>query len=50
MRDPSRFPAVLSGVMVGTMVLFASGGVLAYLAYGSKIQVRAGDLPLSKRR
>ncbi|BGP26993.1 hypothetical protein JCM10295v2_005955 [Rhodotorula toruloides] len=38
MRDPSRFPAVLSGVMVGTMVLFASGGVLAYLAYGSKIQ------------
>lgn len=40
MRDPSRFPAVLSGVMVGTMVLFASGGVLAYMAYGSKIQVR----------
>ncbi|BGP34671.1 hypothetical protein JCM10296v2_006493 [Rhodotorula toruloides] len=38
MRDPSRFPAVLSGVMVGTMVLFASGGVLAYLAYGSQIQ------------
>ncbi|BGP50944.1 hypothetical protein JCM10450v2_006870 [Rhodotorula kratochvilovae] len=38
MREPHKFPRVLSGVMVGSMVLFASGGVLAYLAYGSDIQ------------
>ncbi|KAK4049224.1 hypothetical protein OIO90_005513 [Microbotryomycetes sp. JL221] len=38
MAEPHRFPKVLSGVMVGVMVLFAGGGALAYSAYGSKIQ------------
>ncbi|GAA5847181.1 hypothetical protein JCM9279_006126 [Rhodotorula babjevae] len=38
MREPQKFTRVLSGVMVGSMVLFASGGLLAYLAYGSDIQ------------
>lgn len=46
MREPQKFTRVLSGVMVGSMVLFASGGLLAYLAYGSDIQVR-GLLSLS---
>lgn len=41
MREPEKFTRVLSGVMVGSMTLFASGGLLAYLAYGSDIQVRA---------
>ncbi|KDE04597.1 hypothetical protein MVLG_04977 [Microbotryum lychnidis-dioicae p1A1 Lamole] len=38
MKDPHRFPAVLTGVMIGVMVLFAGGGLLAYAAYGSTIQ------------
>lgn len=42
MKEPHRFPRVLTGVMVGVMVLFAGGGALAYAAYGSKIQVSAG--------
>ena len=52
MREPQKFTRVLSGVMVGSMVLFASGGLLAYLAYGSDIQVRASlslSLSLSLR-
>lgn len=40
MREPQKFPRVLTGVMVGTMLLFAGGGALGYLTYGSKIQVR----------
>lgn len=39
MKDPHKFPRVLTGVMVGAMILFAGGGVLAYAAYGSAIQV-----------
>ncbi|KAM0791921.1 hypothetical protein ACM66B_004175 [Microbotryomycetes sp. NB124-2] len=38
MAEPHRFPRVLTGVMIGVMVLFAGGGALAYSAYGSKIQ------------
>ncbi|KWU43886.1 hypothetical protein RHOSPDRAFT_18832 [Rhodotorula sp. JG-1b] len=38
MREPQKFPRVLTGVMVGTMLLFAGGGALGYLTYGSKIQ------------
>lgn len=38
MKEPRKFPAVLSGVMIGVMVLFAGGGALAYAAYGSAIQ------------
>lgn len=39
MKDPHQFPRVLTGVMLGVMVLFAGAGVLAYAAYGSAIQV-----------
>ncbi|KAL8280932.1 hypothetical protein RQP46_006611 [Phenoliferia psychrophenolica] len=38
MKDPHQFPRVLTGVMVGVMILFAGAGVLAYAAYGSAIQ------------
>ncbi|GJN93680.1 hypothetical protein Rhopal_006737-T1 [Rhodotorula paludigena] len=38
MKEPKKFPRVLTGVMVGTMLLFAGGGLLAYLAYGSDVQ------------
>ncbi|GAA5872046.1 hypothetical protein JCM3774_006591 [Rhodotorula dairenensis] len=38
MREPQKFPRVLTGVMIGTMLLFAGGGALGYLTYGSKIQ------------
>lgn len=38
MKEPEKFPRVLTGVMVGTMLLFAGGGLLAYLAYGSDVQ------------
>ncbi|GAA5903401.1 amino acid transporter [Sporobolomyces salmoneus] len=38
MKDPHKFPKVLSGVMVGIMFLFAGAGVLSYLAYGKDIQ------------
>ncbi|GAA5989024.1 hypothetical protein JCM10908_006275 [Rhodotorula pacifica] len=38
MREPHKFPRVLTGVMIGTMLLFAGGGALGYLTYGSKIQ------------
>jgi len=46
MREPERFPAVLTSVMLGTMVLFSSAGVLGYAAFGSKIQtVVIANLP-----
>lgn len=38
MKEPEKFPAALSGVMVGVMILFASAGGLSYAAFGSKIQ------------
>ncbi|GAA5953231.1 hypothetical protein JCM3765_007448 [Sporobolomyces pararoseus] len=38
MKDPHKFPKVLSGVMVGIMVLFSSAGILSYLTYGKDIQ------------
>ena len=38
MADPHKFPKVLTGVMVGVMVLFAGAGALAYAAFGSSIQ------------
>ncbi|GAA5876473.1 hypothetical protein JCM1840_005549 [Sporobolomyces johnsonii] len=38
MKDPHKFPKVLTGVMVGVMILFAGAGVLAYLTYGKDIQ------------
>jgi solute carrier family 36 (proton-coupled amino acid transporter) len=36
MKDPSKFPRVLGGVMVIITVVFISMGALSYAAYGSK--------------
>lgn len=38
MREPHKFPKVLSGVMVIVAILFSSFGVMGYMAYGSDIQ------------
>ncbi|KAF8519583.1 transmembrane amino acid transporter protein-domain-containing protein [Gautieria morchelliformis] len=38
MREPHKFPRVLTGVMIFLTVLFAGAGVLAYTAYGSNVQ------------
>ncbi|KAJ7592845.1 vacuolar amino acid transporter 4 [Mycena floridula] len=38
MREPRKFPAVLTGVMFGLTVLFGGAGALAYLTFGSEIQ------------
>ncbi|GAA5821549.1 hypothetical protein JCM11251_000903 [Rhodosporidiobolus azoricus] len=38
MAEPQKLPKVLTGVMIGVMVLFAGGGTLSYLTYGEKIQ------------
>ena len=46
MKEPERFPAALSGVMVGVMILFATSGALSYMAFGSKVQtVVISNLP-----
>ena len=38
MREPRKFPAVLTGVMILLLFLFGGAGVLSYLAFGSDIQ------------
>ncbi|KAJ6561909.1 transmembrane amino acid transporter protein-domain-containing protein [Mycena capillaripes] len=38
MREPHKFPKVLTGVMLGVLVLFGGAGALAYLTFGSEIQ------------
>ncbi|KAI5118134.1 hypothetical protein M0805_001733 [Coniferiporia weirii] len=38
MREPRKFPAVLTAVMLFLIVLFGGAGVLAYLTFGSEIQ------------
>lgn len=38
MKEPEKFPKVLSGVMVGVASLFALFGVMGYAAYGPDIQ------------
>lgn len=38
MREPRKFPQVLTGVMFIITVLFGGAGVLAYLAFGSEVQ------------
>lgn len=38
MREPQKFPRVLSGVMFCVAILFAGSGVMSYAAYGSDIQ------------
>ncbi|KAL4260108.1 amino acid/polyamine transporter 2 family protein [Pleurotus pulmonarius] len=38
MREPHKFPKVLTGVMIGLIFLFGGAGVLAYMTFGSEIQ------------
>jgi len=38
MREPRKFPAALSGVMIFLMFLFGGAGVLSYAAYGSSVE------------
>ncbi|KAL0564129.1 hypothetical protein V5O48_017925 [Marasmius crinis-equi] len=38
MREPRKFPKVLTGVMAFLLVLFGGAGVLAYLTFGSEIK------------
>lgn len=38
MREPRKFPAVLTGVMAVLLVVFGGAGVLSYLAFGPDIQ------------
>jgi len=38
MREPRKFPAALSGVMIALLVIFGGAGALSYLAFGSEIQ------------
>ncbi|KDQ14901.1 hypothetical protein BOTBODRAFT_55095 [Botryobasidium botryosum FD-172 SS1] len=50
MREPHKFPAVLTGVMLFLAVLFGGAGVLSYAAYGSDIQtVVIINLPSDKK-
>ncbi|CCL98797.1 uncharacterized protein FIBRA_00802 [Fibroporia radiculosa] len=38
MREPRKFPKVLTGVMLFLMVLFCGGGVMSYLTFGADVQ------------
>ncbi|KAI9567358.1 amino acid transporter [Boletus coccyginus] len=38
MREPHKFPKVLTGVMIGLLVLFGGAGALAYLTFGSDVK------------
>ncbi|KAG0298849.1 neutral amino acid transporter [Dissophora globulifera] len=38
MKEPEKFPKVLTGVMIGITVLFTSLGALSYAAFGSKTE------------
>ncbi|KAG0278801.1 neutral amino acid transporter [Linnemannia exigua] len=38
MKEPEKFPKVLTGVMIGITVLFTSLGALSYATFGSKTQ------------
>lgn len=38
MREPERFPKVLSATMVGITTIFLSVGFISYMAFGSKVQ------------
>jgi proton-coupled amino acid transporter len=38
MKEPQKFPHVLSGCMVFVATLFTGFGVMGYMAYGSDIQ------------
>ncbi|KAG5637485.1 hypothetical protein H0H81_004408 [Sphagnurus paluster] len=38
MREPHKFPKVLTGVMIFLTVLFGGAGALAYLTFGSEVE------------
>ncbi|CAL1716897.1 unnamed protein product [Somion occarium] len=38
MKEPRKFPAVLSAVMLFLMVLFCGAGVMSYLTFGADVQ------------
>ncbi|KAI0070077.1 hypothetical protein K474DRAFT_1654255 [Panus rudis PR-1116 ss-1] len=38
MKEPHKFPKVLSGVMIVLMVLFCGAGVMSYLTFGADVQ------------
>ncbi|KAI0787486.1 transmembrane amino acid transporter protein-domain-containing protein [Fomes fomentarius] len=38
MKEPRKFPPVLTGVMLFLMVLFCGGGVMSYLTFGADVQ------------
>ncbi|KAG0246056.1 transmembrane amino acid transporter protein-domain-containing protein [Mortierella sp. GBAus27b] len=38
MKEPEKFPKVLTGVMIGITILFTSAGALSYAAFGSSTQ------------
>jgi amino acid permease len=38
MKEPKKFPGVLSAVMLVVAILFGGAGALGYMAYGSDIQ------------
>ncbi|OCH95337.1 hypothetical protein OBBRIDRAFT_745472 [Obba rivulosa] len=38
MREPRKFPAVLSGVMLLLMVMFCGAGVMSYLTFGADVK------------
>lgn len=38
MKEPQRFPMVLTGVMLGITVIFTSMGALSYAAFGEDVQ------------
>jgi proton-coupled amino acid transporter len=50
MKEPHKFPKVLTFVMVGVALLFAGFGIMGYSAYGSDIQtVVIVNLPQDKK-
>lgn len=50
MKEPERFPAVLSGVMIFVALLFGGAGALGYAAYGKDIStVVLVNLPQENR-
>ncbi|KAI0368819.1 hypothetical protein BV20DRAFT_1053784 [Pilatotrama ljubarskyi] len=38
MKEPQKFPKVLTGVMLFLMVLFCGGGVMSYLTFGADVK------------
>ncbi|EIN09975.1 hypothetical protein PUNSTDRAFT_86492 [Punctularia strigosozonata HHB-11173 SS5] len=38
MKEPRKFPAVLTGVMIALMFLFGGAGVMSYLTFGADVQ------------